>query len=105
MFGRKKEPGQEFQHGEGCKIAAADPSVSVPWSEVRRGTWEAVCVCVCGKQYFYEPVAGRVRVDPYDAATARHLAPCAYSDERDPRRAQDLAEGLGARRLLVGGVR
>jgi hypothetical protein len=70
MFGsRKQAPDKAFSHSEGCKIQAADPTVSIPWNEVRAGYWEARCVC--GVEGWHAPHAGRVRRnDPHDPATA-----------------------------------
>jgi hypothetical protein len=45
MFQKKKGPDEPFAHAEDCKIAHADPGVQIPWSEIRRGVWEARCVC------------------------------------------------------------
>ena len=39
----------------------ADPEVQIPWSEIRRGVWEAVCVC--GVPYHHDPITD----DPYAA--------------------------------------
>jgi hypothetical protein len=76
LFGRRKNgPDKAFVHQEGCKIQAADPSVSIPWNEVRAGYWEARCVC--GFEGWYAPDTGRVRrSDPYDPATAHHFGQC-----------------------------
>jgi hypothetical protein len=83
MFGKKKGPDQPFQHAEDCRIWKTDPGVQIPWSEIRRGVWEAVCVC--GKQYHPEPVVDdRVRLDPLDPKTARHLGGCEFASETDP---------------------
>jgi hypothetical protein len=83
LFGRRKNgPDKAFVHQEGCKIQAADPSVSIPWNEVRAGYWEARCVC--GFEGWYAPDTGRVRRnDPYDPATACHLGQCPYIGETD----------------------
>lgn len=68
-----------FSHSLDCKILAADPSVQIEWSEIRRGAWEARCVC--GTDYFYDPVADeRERLDRFDPATARHGPSCPYRD-------------------------
>jgi hypothetical protein len=59
-----------------------DPTVSIPWNEVRAGYWEARCVC--GVEGWHAPDAGRVRRnDPYDPATARHLGQCEFVGETD----------------------
>ena len=46
MFGKEKirPPDTEFIHGHDCKILRADPSTSIPWSEMERGLWERRCV-------------------------------------------------------------
>jgi hypothetical protein len=42
-------------------------------------------VCVCTIEYFREPITdNRVRLDPYNPATARHLGHCEYISETDP---------------------
>ena len=88
MFGRRKKgPDKAFTHAEDCKIPAADPSVRIPWSEIRGGVWEAVCVC--GVQYQHDPIVDdRVRNDPLKighavrlsaSSTARPIPPCSGS--------------------------
>jgi hypothetical protein len=82
VFGRKRGPDKAFVHQEGCRIQAADPSVSIPWNEVRAGYWEARCVC--GVEGWYAPNTGRVRRnDPYDPATAHHFGQCEYVSETE----------------------
>ena len=72
MFGRKKGPDEPFAHADDCKIVHADPGVQIPWSEIRRGVWEARCVC--GVQYHHDPIAdSRVRLSPFDPKTGRHF--------------------------------
>jgi len=64
-------------------ILKADPNVEIPWSEIRRGVWKAECVC--STEYFREPfIDDRVRLDPYDQATARRLGQCEYISETAP---------------------
>jgi 5-methylcytosine-specific restriction endonuclease McrA len=84
MFGKKREPNDTpFNHVDGCKILASDPGVELPWSEIRRGVWQRVCEC--STEYFHEPVADhRVRLDPLDPKTARHLPHCEFVSETDP---------------------
>ncbi len=88
MLGRRKKgPDKAFSHSEDCKIQAADPTVSIKWSEVERGHWRAVCQC--GAEDYYKPVADRVRSDPLDAKTTatrgsassspRPMSPCSGS--------------------------
>jgi hypothetical protein len=83
VFGRKKRgPSNPFVHQEGCKILKADPNASIEWQEVERGSWEARCLC--GVETYREPVtADRVRQDPLDPATSRHLGQCEYIGETD----------------------
>ena len=65
------------------EIQAADPTVSIPWNEVRAGNWEARCVC--GVEGWHAPDAGRGRRnDPSDPATVRHFGQCEYVSETDP---------------------
>ena len=60
-----------------------EPNIEIPWSEIRRCVWEAVCVC--GKSYHHEPIIDRrVRLDPYDPSTSRHLLQCEQRDTTDP---------------------
>lgn len=85
MFHRKKgpEPDKAFSHNEDCKIVRVDPDVKIPWSEIRRGVWEARCVC--GVQYHHEPLTDdRVRLDPLDPKTARHPGQCEFNGVTDP---------------------
>jgi hypothetical protein len=85
MFSRKKKggPARAFSHAEGCKILAADPTVSIEWSELERGHWRAVCVC--GAEDYYEPVGvNRVRLDPLDPKTAGHAPQCEFVGETNP---------------------
>ncbi len=72
-------PDRPFPHSDSCTIQLADPGVPIPWSEVERRHWQAVCVC--GVQDYYEPVAGRVRLDPLDAKTSRHAPQCEFASE------------------------
>jgi hypothetical protein len=39
---------------------------------------------VCGFEDYYEPVPGRVRLDPLDPKTSRHAAQCQFRSETDP---------------------
>ena len=83
MFGRKKGPDEPFAHAEDCKIVHADPQVQIPWSEIRRGVWEARCVC--GVQYHHDPITDdRMRFDPLDPNTARHSPLCEFVSATDP---------------------
>jgi hypothetical protein len=57
-------------------------SAEIPWSEIRRGAWEARCQCAI--QYHYEQIADyRLRLDPLDPAMARHLGQCELASETD----------------------
>ena len=40
---------------------------------------------MCTAEYFREPITDdRVRLDPFDPATARHFGQCEYVSETDP---------------------
>jgi hypothetical protein len=84
MFGRRKKgPNKPFNHQPGCKILAADPSVEIVWNELRPGFWEARCQC--GAEGWHAPDANpRVRVDPLDPKTARHMGECELRFETEP---------------------
>ena len=84
MFGKEKirPPDTEFIHGHDCKILRADPSTSIPWSEIERGLWERRCVC--GSEYWREPLPEYRRQDPYDPRTFRHAGECEQRDTTDP---------------------
>jgi hypothetical protein len=61
-------------------LDAWDP---IKWSEIERGHW--VAQCVCGTERYYEPVGvNRVRLDPVDPRTARHLPQCEFVSETNP---------------------
>lgn len=76
---RKRGPSRAFTHTPDCKIMKADPTTDISWSEVESGPWQAECQC--GKEHFHEaPADRRVRLDPYDPATFRHMPGC----EHDP---------------------
>jgi len=80
---RKKGPTQPFTHAANCKVLKADPDVKIEWSEVSTGRWEAICVC--GHEYFHEPLTDdRERLDPFDPKTFRHDPVCEYASETDP---------------------
>jgi hypothetical protein len=82
MFRRRKAPSKSVNHQEGCPIVKADPGVEIPWSYDGDGLWRAECVCTT--EYFREPTTdSRVRLDPFDPATARHLGQCEYVSETD----------------------
>ena len=84
MFGlKKKGPTQAFIHADNCRIVKADPGVGIPWNYEGGGLWKAECVCTA--EYFREPITdNRVRLDPFDPATARHFGQCEYVSETDP---------------------
>ena len=83
MFRKRTGPTKVFDHIDGCKVLKADPSVEIPWNEVETGYWRAECLCTV--EHYREPVADdRVRLDPLDPATARHLGQCEYVSETDP---------------------
>jgi len=79
---RKKGPDEPFGHADDCKIVRADPDVQIPWSEIRRGVWEARCVC--GVQYHHDPITDdRVRNDPLRIGH-RGAPQCELHGETDP---------------------
>jgi hypothetical protein len=78
-----KDPDKSSLHSDDCRIFKVDPTVRIQWPEIRRGVWEAICVC--GIQCHYEPIADtRVRLDPYDPSTSRHMPQCEHRDTTDP---------------------
>ena len=82
MFGRRKASSKPFPHAEGCRIVRTDPGIEIAWSYDGDGLWRAECVCTI--EYFREPITdNRVRLDPYDPATARHLGQCEFVGETD----------------------
>ena len=82
MFGRKEGPTKPFTHSDDCAILKADPNVEIPWSEIRRGVWEARCVC--GVQYHHDPITDdRVRNDPLKIGH-RGAPRCELHGETDP---------------------
>jgi hypothetical protein len=89
---KKKGPSNPFVHQEGCKIVKADPTVAIEWQEVESGFWEARCLC--GVETYREPITdARVRLNPFDPKTSRHLGQCEYVSEDRSRRDQGPAEG------------
>jgi hypothetical protein len=85
MFHRKQHhgpPGGPFSHSDDCRILRADPSVSIPWSEVERGHW--VRTCQCSQEHYRAPEPAHVRLDPLDPATMRHLPQCEFRGTTDP---------------------
>jgi hypothetical protein len=85
MFGKKNRytpPDTPFAHSDDCKIVAADPGVKPPWNEIERGLWERRCVC--SFEYWREPASSRVRLDPLDPETARHMGACEYKGVTEP---------------------
>jgi len=58
-------------------------ATKIPWSEIRRGVWEARFVC--GVQYHHDPVTDdRVRLNPLDPKTSRHAGQCEFNGVTDP---------------------
>jgi len=84
MSSRKERgPTRPFMHTPDCKIMKADPTTEIKWQEVETGLW--VAECRCGKEYEREtPADQRVRLDPLDPATFRHLGGCEQRDTTDP---------------------
>jgi hypothetical protein len=85
-------PRPDLDVAEGSPIAAAlvsmvaydsaDPGVRIRWSEIRRGVWEARCICTV--QYHHEPVTdGRVRNDSLKIGH-RGAPQCELHAETDP---------------------
>jgi hypothetical protein len=73
---------QAISHSDDCRILRADPSVSIPWSQVERGHW--VRTCQCSQEHYRAPEPARVRLDPFDPATMRHLPQCEFRGTTDP---------------------
>jgi hypothetical protein len=85
MFGvrERKGPSRAFTHTPECKIVKADPGVEIPWQEVERGHWQAICQC--GAEHVRErPAERRSRLDPLDPSTSRHAPQCEHRDTTDP---------------------
>jgi hypothetical protein len=85
MFGvrKRKGPSRVFTHAPECKIVKADPGVEIPWQEVERWRWQAICQC--GAEYSYEqPADHRSRLDPLDPSTSRHAGQCEHRRTTDP---------------------
>jgi len=84
MFHKRSHqpPSQAFSHSDNCRIVAADPAVRIPWHEIERGHWRRECQC--GAEDYREPERARVRLDPLDPATARHLGQCEFKGVTDP---------------------
>ena len=79
----RKGPSRPFTHTPDCKIMKADPTTEIPWQEVERGRWQAICQC--GEEYVHErPADRRSRLDPLDPSTSRHAGQCEYRDTTDP---------------------
>jgi hypothetical protein len=84
MFGSKKTPNlPAFIHAPDCKLVAREPDFQPLWNEVESG--HHVAICQCGEEHYRQPtVDHRVRQDPYDPATSRHIPPCPHQDTVDP---------------------
>jgi hypothetical protein len=85
MFHKKNRhgpPNKPFSHADNRKILLADPGVQIEWGEIERGHW--VATCVCGEEHYRAPDSPRVRNDPYDPATSRHLPQCEFAAATDP---------------------
>jgi hypothetical protein len=108
MFHRKQHhgpPDGPFSHSDDCTILRADPSVSIPWSEVERGHW--VRTCQCSKEHYRAPEPARVRLDPLDPATMRHLPQCEFvgTTDRDIIRVLPQGQARAGPGLSMGRVR
>jgi hypothetical protein len=98
VFRRKRTPpSKPFIHSDDCRILKADPDVEIPWNYLGDGSWRAECVCTF--EIYVEPaVDERVRLDPLDPKTSRHLGQCEFASETDPERLRFLLKvkpGLG----------
>jgi hypothetical protein len=86
MFRRTKEhpgpPDTPFEHGPNCMVLRADPTVVIPWSEVETRHW--VRTCQCSEEHWRAPAPARVRLDPLDPKTSRHLPQCEFVGTTDP---------------------
>lgn len=80
-----------------CRLVRADPGFEPLWQEVEEGHWRRECQCGA-EDYRESPPDRRVRLDPLDPATSRHLGQCQYASETDPaviRLALRVKPGLG----------
>jgi hypothetical protein len=85
MFGKKNRytpPDTPFVHADDCKIVAADPTMKPPWSRLEYGLWKRERVC--SYEIWQEPPPSRVRLDPLDPKTARHMGACEYKGTTNP---------------------
>jgi hypothetical protein len=85
MFEKKNRynpPDTPFVHADDCRIVKADPNVEILWSRLEYGQWRRECVC--SYEGWQEPAPGRVRLDPHDPKTARHMGQCEFKDVTDP---------------------
>jgi hypothetical protein len=81
-FKKKSGPTRPFAHAIDCKILKADPDVEIPWQEIESGLW--VAECICSKEYEREaPADRRLRLNPVDPDTFRHLPGCEHRDTTD----------------------
>ena len=85
-LGNEKEqslPDHPFAHASGCRIFEVDPAVELHWIEVEPRYFARICVC--STEYYSLPVVDtRVRLDPLDPKTSRHLGQCEYAAVTDP---------------------
>jgi hypothetical protein len=80
---RPKPPDAPFVHADDCKLAAIEPDLQPPWSDLGSGSWRRECRCTF--EVWSAPlVDARTRLDPYDPTTDRHLPQCEYRDEVSP---------------------
>jgi hypothetical protein len=85
MFGLRRKiepPDRPFAHSDHCRILRADPSMVPVWSRGEYGLWRRECQC--SYETWQEPAPSRVRLDPLDPKTARHLEECEFKDVSDP---------------------
>jgi hypothetical protein len=71
-----------FTYADNCKIVKADAHAEIPWSEVETRHW--VRTCQCSEEHYRAPEPARVRLDPFDPATMRHMPECEFKDETSP---------------------
>ena len=77
-----KPPDTPFAHGDDCKLVAMEPDLRPEWSHLGNGYWRRECAC--SFEAITEPIVDdRLRLDPYDPKTSRHLGQCEYINTAD----------------------
>ncbi len=101
---KRKPPPSRSSIREGCRIVEADPNVEIPWTDLGEGLWKTECAC--GFETYTGPlVDDRVRLDPLDPKTSRHMGECEFASETDPSVLKVLLKvraGLGLRLAECG---